>query len=141
MDDDDLQQQLLTEYGKITKQLHESVDAEIYTNLVQVMKKVLDYELEDDPKLKGAMNMIMDAEVWELHTEKMERLARETGQHVAVDMLVRKKGMTVEAACELMEIKVEEYWEYKNYRDKQKKEDSQEERADEMLPRKQGRKL
>lgn len=139
--DNNLQQRLLNEYGKIAKQLHEAVDAEVYTNLIQIMNKVLDYELQDDPKLKGAMNMIMNAEVWELQTEKMERLARETGQHIAVDMLVRKNGMTEDAACELMEIKVEEYREYKKYREKWKKEASQEERADEMLPRKQGRKL
>lgn len=139
--DDDLQRQLLIEYDKITRQLHETVDEEVYANLVQVMKKVLDYELEDEPKLKGAMNMIMDAEVWELQTEKMERLARETGQHVAVDMLVRKKGMTEEAACELMEINLEEYREYKNYREKWKKEASQKEQTDEVFPKKQGRRL
>ena len=129
--DDNLHRQLLTEYEKITKQLHETVDVGVYTNLVQIMKNVLDYELEADTQLKGAIEMIMEAEVWELPTEKMMRL----GQHKSVDMLIKKKGMTEEEACELIEVKLEEYREYK---EKQRQELSQEERADEMILKKPG---
>ena len=129
--DDNLHRQLLTEYEKITKQLHETVDVGVYTNLVQIMKNVLDYELEADTQLKGAIEMIMEAEVWELPTEKMMRL----GQHKSVDMLIKKKGMTEEEACELIEVKLEEYREYK---EKQRQELSQEERANEMILKKPG---
>lgn len=137
-DDKNRQQRLLNEYGKIAKQLYESVGAGVYTDLVQVMKIVLDYELEDDSKLKGAVNMILEADVWELHTEKVERLAREEERNESVDKLVKKIGMSVEEACELMDVKVEEYQQYK---ESQRRKLSQEERADEMIPRKQGRKL
>ena len=97
-----------------------------------------DYELEADSKLKGEVDMIMDAEVWELPSDRRLR-EREQGKLESVHLLVEKGVISSwEEACKALDVPEKKYLEY---RKNLEKEQGLEERADEILPKKQGRRL
>ena len=129
-----LRTRLVSEYSWIVKRLHETVDVQTYEDLKLVMKKVLDYELKLDSRLKGEVDMIMDAEVWELPSDRRLR-EREQDRLESVHLLVEKGVISSwEEACRALDVSEKAYLEYqKNLA----KEPNQEECADEMVPKKQ----
>ena len=133
------QEELIKEYESICHSLYRQVGDTEYNDLVTMIKDVVTREMQEYSNILERMDEAMSGCVYELHSERMMRLGREEEQQKAVGMLIRKKGMTEEEACEVLEVNLENYRAYKNAINKEGR--TQEHSVDEVLPRKRGRKL
>lgn len=113
--------QLLEEYKSIKNYLNVAANSEEYSDLIDLIKEVLDYVLKRESRLKEELDAIMDEEEMELFSERMMRIGREQafekgreeGRKLegvkAVDKLVDTGIMDLEAACSLLEVSLQDY--------------------------------
>lgn len=128
-----LQEQLAGEYENICEQLSNAVEPAVYNELAVMMKEILERETREYANIRERMVDVMGGEVMELYSERLIRLERSA----IVEKLIEKQGLTAEEACELVDLKVEDYAKYKESQEQQ----SLEQRADELLVRNRGKKL
>ena len=109
--------QLFEEYKNIEKYLNAATNSEEYNSLVELIKEVLDYVLRRESRLREGIGKIMRGEVMELFSERMLRIGREKGFEEGrklagveiVDKLVDAGIMDLEAACNLLEVSLQDY--------------------------------
>lgn len=115
--DESRQQQLLLEYSSIEKHLRECTNPTTYSDLIDMMQRILDYEFQKNPELQERMRKVMSGEVLELYSERMIRQGKEEGIELgvlqgraeAVNELVQSGIMDLERACEIIKISKEDY--------------------------------
>lgn len=123
------QEALAKEYEGICERLKSAAGPVLYSDLIGMTKKILDYEIPENSKLRERMDKVMGGEVLELYSERVLRLDRSE----TVDRLIRDMGMSEEEACEFMKLKPEDY-----RRSKEELEEKQQEKEG-YLPRHQNR--
>lgn len=113
--------QLLEEYRSIENYLNVATNSQDYSNLMEWINKVLDYVLRRESQLREGIGEAMRGEVMELFSERMLRIGREEGIEEglekgrqlegvkAVDKLVDAGIMDLEAACNLLEVSLQDY--------------------------------
>ena len=113
--------QLFEEYRSIENYLNVATNSEDYSNLMEWINKILDYVLRRESQLREGIGEAMRGEVMELFSERMLRIGREEGIEEglekgrqlegvkAVDKLVDAGIMDLEAACNLLEVSLQDY--------------------------------
>ena len=111
------QEKLLQEYAMIERSLRNVADANIYTYLIELINKILEYEFQKNQDFKERMAKVMVGEVFELYSTRMIRQGREEGreeERIAIlQKLTKNNQMSLEDAFELLEIPEEEQEKYK----------------------------
>ena len=109
---------LLEEYEDIMDRLEEALkdEPDVYQDILQLMRKVADYQLSRQDNLKEEVGAVMGGKVLPLPSDKLreERAAgRAEGRYQtlvnAVDNAMKNFHVDLEAACKALEITVEEY--------------------------------
>lgn len=109
---------LLEEYEDIMDRLEEALkdEPDVYQDILQLMRKVADYQLSRQDNLKEEVGAVMGGKVLPLPSDKLreERAAgRAEGRYQtlvnAVDNAMKNFHVDLEAACKALEITAEEY--------------------------------
>ena len=137
------QEKLFQEYASIEKSLREVADENVYTHLIDMMNKILQYEFRKTPKLKEGMEKVMVGEVFELYSTRMLRQGLEQGleqgreqERIAIlQKLTKQNKMSLEDALELLEIPTEEHEKYQ-----EKLQEYQQKEVLEQIPNQKARK-
>lgn len=107
------QDELKKEYESICSSLYKKIGDTEYNDLIGMIKDILKRETQEYSNVWERMDEVMSKHTYELHSERMMRLGREEEQIRAVNVLLRKRGMTEEEACEFLEVDLENYRAYK----------------------------
>ncbi|MBP3609493.1 MAG: hypothetical protein J6J42_04050 [Lachnospiraceae bacterium] len=81
----------------------------MYNELAVMIKEILEREPQEYANIRERMVDVMGGEVMELYSERLIRLERSA----IVERLIERLGLTEEEACELVELKIEDYSSYK----------------------------
>jgi len=109
---------LLEEYEDIMDRLEEALkdEPDVYQDILQLMRKVADYQLSRQDNLKEEVGAVMGGKVLPLPSDKLreERAAgRAEGRYQtlvnAVDNAMKNFHVDLEAACKALEITADEY--------------------------------